>query len=140
MSSTKRTPAHSAYNLPEAAAAEAAAAAATAAAAEAAVDAPVPGSEAAAAEDAPAPAVAEAVPTAVAEAVPTVVAEGATEAVVVAAVAGWRAGRLRRLRWLRRELLDMDPTWLGLGLLKDTRKSRRKLTREGIVQGRVHQR
>ncbi len=48
-------------------------------------------------------------------------------------------GRLRRLRWLRRELLDMDPTWLGLGLLKDTRKSRRKLTREGIVQGRVHQ-
>ena len=81
MSSTKRTPAHSAYNLPEAAAAEVAAAAAEATAA--AADAPVPGSEAAAAEeDAPVPAVAEAVPT--------VVAEGATavEAAAVAAVSG----------------------------------------------------
>jgi len=82
MSSTKRTPAHSAYNLPEAAAAEVAAAAAEATAA-AAADAPVPGSEAAAAEeDAPVPAVAEAVPT--------VVAEGATavEAAAVAAASG----------------------------------------------------
>jgi hypothetical protein len=81
MSSTKRTPAHSAYNLPEAAAAEVAAAAAEATAA--AADAPVPGSEAAAAEeDAPVPAVAEAVPT--------VVAEGATavEAAAVAAASG----------------------------------------------------
>jgi hypothetical protein len=86
---------------------------------------PVPEAEAAAVEAAPmqvlAEAVAaEAVPMPTAEAVPMVVAEAAEVAAELRGLRRLRRGLVGRLGLWRlwwRELLGMDPLWLGLGLL-----------------------